>query len=88
MPGHTITQKNGLEYGSDTLEMSVGAISSGDSVLLVDDVLATGGTLAAATRLVRTAGAVVVGATVFIELDSLKGRQQLGALNVAAVIHY
>ncbi|MEC9271280.1 MAG: adenine phosphoribosyltransferase [Actinomycetota bacterium] len=88
LPGETITEKYGLEYGSDTLEMSVDAISSGDSVLLVDDVLATGGTLAAATRLVRTAGAVVVGATVFIELDSLKGREQLGALNVAAVIHY
>ena len=88
LPGDTIGERYGLEYGSDTLEIQVGAVVSGDRVLLVDDVLATGGTLAAATQLVQTAGAVVAGATVLIELDFLSGRDQLGALPVAAVIHY
>jgi adenine phosphoribosyltransferase len=88
LPGNTIAESYGLEYGSDTLEIQVDAVASGDRVLLVDDVLATGGTLAAATQLVRTAGAVVAGATVLIELDFLSGREQLSALHVAAVIHY
>lgn len=88
LPGDTIGESYGLEYGSDTLEIQVDAVVSADRVLLVDDVLATGGTLAAATQLVQTAGAVVAGATVLIELDFLSGRDQLGALPVAAVIHY
>ena len=88
LPGNTIAETYGLEYGSDTLEIQAGAVASGDRVLLVDDVLATGGTLAAAAQLVRTAGAVVAGATVLIELDFLNGREQLGALQVATVIHY
>jgi adenine phosphoribosyltransferase len=88
LPGNTIGESYGLEYGNDTLEIQVDAVASGDRVLLVDDVLATGGTLAAAAQLVRTAGAVVAGATVLIELDFLNGREQLGALQVATVIHY
>jgi adenine phosphoribosyltransferase len=88
LPGNTIEESYGLEYGSDTLEIQVDAVAGGDRILLVDDVLATGGTLAAAAQLVRTAGAVVAGATVLIELDFLNGRDQLGALQVATVIHY
>ena len=88
LPGNTIAETYGLEYGSDTLEIQAGAITSGDRILLVDDVLATGGTLTAATRLVRTAGAVVAGVAVLIELDFLGGRGHLGALDIAAVIHY
>ena len=88
LPGNTIAETYGLEYGSDTLEIQAGGITSGDRILLVDDVLATGGTLTAATRLVRTAGAVVAGVAVLIELDFLGGRGYLGALDIAAVIHY
>jgi adenine phosphoribosyltransferase len=88
LPGNTIGESYGLEYGSDTLEIQVDAVASRDRVLLVDDVLATGGTLAAAAQLIRTAGAFVAGATVLIELDFLNGRDQLGALQVATVIHY
>jgi len=88
LPGNTISETYGLEYGSDTLEIQAGAITGGDRILLVDDVLATGGTLTAATRLVRTAGAVVAGVAVLIELDFLGGRGHLGALDIAAVIHY
>ena len=83
-----MAESYGLEYGRDTLEIQANAITTKDRVLLADDVLATGGTLAAAARLVTSTGAVVAGATVLIELDFLNGREQLGALDVAAVVHY
>lgn len=63
-----------LEYGSATLEMHKDAVSPGDRVLLVDDVLATGGTIAATRRLVEASGGVVVGAAVLMELGFLSGR--------------
>ena len=88
LPGDTMAESYGLEYGRDTLEIQANAITTKDRVLLADDVLATGGTLAAAARLVTSTGAVVAGATVLIELDFLNGREQLGALDVAAVVHY
>src|SRR5437870_2829477 len=62
-----------LEYGTDALEMHTDAVTGEDRVLIVDDVLATGGTAAAAARLVRTRGGEVVGFTFLIELDFLKG---------------
>ena len=65
-----------LEYGSDRLEAQAGAIRVGERVLLVDDVLATGGTLAAAESLVVKLGAELVGASVVIELDALGGRKR------------
>lgn len=65
-----------LEYGSDRLEAQASAIRPGERVLLVDDVLATGGTLAAAVSLVDRLGAELVGASVVIELDALGGRQR------------
>ncbi|MBB3227543.1 adenine phosphoribosyltransferase [Luteibacter sp. Sphag1AF] len=64
----------GLEYGTDRLEMGVGAVSRGERVLIVDDVLATGGTLEAARKLVDQLGGEVVGASVVIELAALGGR--------------
>ena len=78
----------GLEYGVDRLEIQSKAMGQGDRVLLVDDVLATGGTLSAAEQLIAETGAEVVAATVLIELDFLDGRQQLGVRDVVAVIHY
>lgn len=71
-----------LEYGSARLELPAGAIEDGQRVLVVDDVLATGGTLAAARQLVDKAGAVPVGAAVVLELTSLGGREALSGWNV------
>ena len=64
------------------------AVGPGDRVLIVDDVLATGGTAGAATELVRTHGGAVVGLTFLIELDSLKGRARLKGERVEALLHY
>jgi adenine phosphoribosyltransferase len=77
-----------LEYGTDALEMHQDAVSAGDRVLIVDDVLATGGTAEAAAKLVRTHGADVVGFTFLIELDFLKGRERLRGERAEALLHY
>jgi adenine phosphoribosyltransferase len=77
-----------LEYGTDTLEVRDDAVSSGQRVLLVDDLLATGGTLVACARLMRSLGAQVVGATVLIELPALGGRKALPDVPVHAPIAY
>jgi adenine phosphoribosyltransferase len=77
-----------LEYGTDALEMHTDAVAGEDRVLIVDDVLATGGTAAAAARLVRTHGAEVVGFTFLIELDFLKGRARLQGERIEALLHY
>ncbi len=77
-----------LEYGTDALEMHRDAVGAGDRVLIVDDVLATGGTAEAAARLVRTHGAEMVGFTFLIELDFLKGRERLRGERAEAVLHY
>jgi len=77
-----------LEYGTDALEMHRDAVGGADRVLIVDDVLATGGTAEAAAKLVRTHGAQVVGFTFLIELDLLKGRERLQGERVEALLHY
>ncbi len=77
-----------LEYGTDALEMHRDAVGSGDRVLIVDDVLATGGTAEAAAKLVRAHGAQVVGFTFLIELDFLKGRERLRDERIEALLHY
>jgi adenine phosphoribosyltransferase len=77
-----------LEYGTDALEMHRDAVGRADRVLIVDDVLATGGTAEAAAKLVRTHGAEVVGFTFLIELDFLKGRERLRGERVEALLHY
>jgi len=77
-----------LEYGTDALEMHADAIELGDRVLIVDDVLATGGTAAAAADLVRGRGANLGGFSFLLELDGLNGRQRLGSVRVEALIHY
>ena len=74
LPAHSIGIDYALEYASDRLEMHADAIIPGQRVLLVDDVLATGGTLEAAARLVAQAGAVIVGAALVIEIAALAGR--------------
>ena len=75
-----------LEYGTDTLEIHQDAIKKGDRVLVVDDLLATGGTVKAVTRLIEDMGGQVVGCAFVIELLPLKGREKLKGYNVTALI--
>ncbi len=77
-----------LEYGKDALEMHTDALSRGQRVLIVDDVLATGGTLVACAELVRAGGAEVHAIAIFIELLALGGRDKLGGYDVFSVIQY
>jgi adenine phosphoribosyltransferase len=77
LPGKTIPHTYDLEYGSDTVEIQSDAIEAGQRVVVVDDLLATGGTAAAAVRLCRMVGADVVGSAFIMELTGLKGRQRL-----------
>jgi len=77
-----------LEYGTDALEMHADAIGAEDRVLIVDDVLATGGTAEAAGRLVRSKGASIAGFSFLIELGFLSGRQRLEPTRVQAVLQY
>lgn len=87
LPWQTAKAEYALEYGNDSLEMHLDAIVEGDVVLIVDDVLATGGTAAAKARLVRDAGADVAGFAFLIELDFLHGREKLGDAKIVSLIH-
>ncbi|KAF5819048.1 putative adenine phosphoribosyltransferase [Helianthus annuus] len=75
--GEVISENYDLEYGSDCLEMHVGAVTSGDRALVVDDLIATGGTVCAAMNLLERAGAEVVECACVIEVPVLKGRERL-----------
>jgi len=77
LPGEVIAEEYVLEYGADRLEMHVGAVQPGERALIVDDVIATGGTLCAAIKLLERAGAEVVECACVIELPALKGRGKL-----------
>lgn len=86
LPRDTVSVTYDLEYGTDTLEIHADAFSGGDRVLIVDDVLATGGTLAASKELVEKAGGSVLGATILLELSFLNGRARFdGLLHVVLV---
>ena len=88
LPAATQRIEYALEYGTDALEMHHHAVQPGDRVMVVDDVLATGGTANAAAQLVGGTGAAVVGFSFLIELDFLKGRQRLQGRRVEALLHY
>lgn len=77
LPAETIKESYDLEYGSDTIEIHADAIEKGANVLVVDDLLATGGTAKAACSLIKKAGGNLVGAAFLIELEGLQGRQKL-----------
>lgn len=77
-----------LEYGQDTLEVHADAIESGQNVLIIDDVLATGGTASAVAQLVESCGGNVVGLGFVIELTFLKGRSKLGQYDLHSLIQY
>jgi adenine phosphoribosyltransferase len=86
LPRETRRVEYGLEYGKDHLEVHADAFRPGDRVLIADDVLATGGTAAAAATLVETLGAHVIGLTFFIELAALQGRSRLSGRVVHALL--
>jgi adenine phosphoribosyltransferase len=88
LPAEVIRETYELEYGTDALEMHRDALQPGDRVLIVDDVLATGGTAAAAIRLVERLDARVVGVAVFIELGFLGGRSSLNGTALHALVTY
>jgi adenine phosphoribosyltransferase len=77
-----------LEYGTDTLHMHADALTADDRVLIIDDVLATGGTAEATVELVQLSGATVGGAAFVIELDFLAGRNRLAPVEVFSLVHY
>ena len=88
LPFETETITYDLEYGTDTLEVHKDALKKGAKVLMVDDLLATGGTMAAACKLIEKIGGCVAGITFLIELTDLPGRDKLGNYNISTVISY
>lgn len=77
LPWKTISETYDLEYGTDTIEIHEDAVEKGESILLVDDLIATGGTAAAAVRLIERAGATVAGCSFIVDLPELGGRKKL-----------
>ena len=88
LPAKTVRESYSLEYGTDSLEVHEDAITKGQRVLIVDDLLATGGTAAAVTKLVKKLGGVVVGLAFLVELDFLPGRKKLEGERLHVVLHY
>ena len=88
LPRKTVSQSYQLEYGEDTLELHQDAIQPGQRVVIVDDLLATGGTMEAACKLVEVLGGVVAGCSFMIELGFLDGRAKLGERPVHSLIKY
>lgn len=88
LPGEKFSEEYALEYGTNTLEIHADAVGHGHRVLVVDDLLATGGTIAATLRLLKRLGAEVVGVAVLIELEGLGGRAALPGIDVASMIRY
>lgn len=88
LPYHTFEQSYDLEYGSNTVAIHIDALRPGSRVMLVDDLLATGGTAAAAAALLRKVGAQILEVTFLIELSFLHGRQRLDGLPVRSVVTF
>ncbi|XP_076903591.1 adenine phosphoribosyltransferase 1-like [Bidens hawaiensis] len=78
LPGDVISEEYSLEYGTDIMEMHVGAVQAGERALIIDDLIATGGTLAAAIKLLERVGANIVECACVVELRDLKGQDRLG----------
>lgn len=88
LPREVITAEYGLEYGKDVLTMHKDAVKPGQKVLIVDDLLATGGTVDAAIRLVEQLGGEVVGCAFLIELEELHGREKIEGYDVFTLMKY
>ena len=87
LPGEVISHEYELEYGTDTIEIQSDAIKPGQRVVILDDLLATGGTLAASGELLNSVGADIIGCAVIIELDSLKGKENL-SFSLKSLVSY
>lgn len=88
LPYKTESFSYGLEYGSDTVEMHIDAVKKDAKVLMIDDLLATGGTMSAACKLIEKVGGKVEGVAFLIELVDLKGREKLKDYNISAILKY
>ena len=88
LPRETVSFNYDLEYGSNTLCMHADSISKGDKVIIIDDLLATGGTVEATIKIIESLGGEVVGCAFLMELDELKGREKLNGYKVFSLLHY
>jgi adenine phosphoribosyltransferase len=88
LPWETHAESYDLEYGEETIEIHRDAIARGERIAIVDDVLATGGTAAAAAKLVERLGGTVVSLAFVIELEFLKGREKLGGYDIVSLLRY
>lgn len=88
LPAATVKVEYELEYGSNALEVHTDAVQKGQRVLIVDDLLATGGTAEATARLVKSLGGEIAGLAFVVELDFLNGREKLKPYNVFSLLHY
>ena len=88
LPGRTVREQYSLEYGEDVLELQADSLQRGQATVIVDDLLATGGTAVAASKLVEQLGARIEAMLFVIELDGLGGREALAGRDVHALVHY
>lgn len=88
LPRETVSFSYDLEYGQNELSMHSDAVNKGDRVLIVDDLLATGGTLEATIKLIESKGGIVCGIACLIELDDLKGREKIKNYPILSLMHY
>jgi adenine phosphoribosyltransferase len=88
LPFHTVSKEYELEYGTDSLEVHTDGFKEGQNVILVDDLLATGGTMKACTQLVENAGAKVLGCNFVVELVGLKGRETLASYETTSLLRF
>ena len=88
LPYKTISEEYALEYGTDTLFMHEDAIKKGDNVLVVDDLIATGGTALAMIKMVEKLGGIVIGSSFLIELEELNGRKEIEKYPINVLIKY
>ncbi|AAF99737.1 F17L21.24 [Arabidopsis thaliana] len=86
LTGKVISEEYSLEYGTDTIEMHVGAVEPGERAIIIDDLIATGGTLAAAIRLLERVGVKIVECACVIELPELKGKEKLGETSLFVLV--
>ncbi len=88
LPAKTVSESYELEYGTNTLEIHEDGVEPGQRVLVIDDLLATGGSARAAVNLVEQLGGKIIGVAFLVELDFLHGREKLEGYDVQSLIHY
>ena len=88
LPAEVVSQEYDLEYGTDKIEMHKDAINGGENILIIDDLLATGGTMLAACQLVEKCGGIVASAAFVIDLPELKGREKLKKYSLFNLVEF